>query len=703
MGNELNRRQSGSEIDAREEDVEAKVTTITINGLKVNGPMKYVLEFNVTPERDSVAWNQAFPKFIGMADIKAPLFQEDNRASMDIICVLDTSGSMSGPRISLLRKSVRRLVRGVKSNDRIALVEFSSNFKVLLDLTKMDLKGKDTAKKIVKNLRANGGTHLSGGLLEGMKIVKRRPLSTSNEVCSILLFTDGEANSGIRDTPGILAAVEQEAGLEKLGKALPSGDPEKWSVDDVCHWLEYKDLDLGDVLANVKAMKIDGQILMHDLTEDMLEEDLKVSRLHTSKFLREMEKLRQGEDENVEVPDALPLACTINTFGYGSGHNSDLLEKLAERFDGMYYYVKDVNSINEGFATCLGGLMSTVATNIQLNITPLNGAKNLRILNDFVVTSNNSIITANVGDIQSEEKRHILFEVDIPMLKAPIDKETYCSIKLSYDNTITSNKDILLSLLELNRGKVTNKRDPVVDEQYNRIVAGEALRKADEFGRLGQLEQARGMLDRAMGTVNTSNSSTTRMSRNLVNDMAETRKGYLTFDDYRKWGKNYTKQNVSCLRQERAVKLTDNHRQYLTQSTYMNVSKIHSVEQFADSCSDDSDEGESSMTTNRRAFSMRNKKPFQNGNKHANRFSLATLAKDTRTNASSQNAQYVNFQDFMRGLSKSEVKPSKLESPKGAQLAFSNIPLYQKSPDLEIGTRPTKEIKSPEESKDFVL
>merc|ERR1719320_1729470 len=166
----------------------------------------------------------------------------------------------------------------------------------------------------------------------------------------------------------------------------------------------------------------------------MLEEDLNVSRLHTAKFLREIEMLREGDEEEV-VAQVVQLECTINTFGYGSNHNSDFLEKLAERFDGMYYFIKDTDAINEGFATCLGGLMSTVATNLQLSLTPLNGAKGIKVLSDFPITVKNTTVTIQIGEIQSEEHRHILFELDLPKASASTRVENYCSIKLVYENS----------------------------------------------------------------------------------------------------------------------------------------------------------------------------------------------------------------------------------------------------------------------------
>jgi len=390
---------------------------------------------------------------------------------------------------------------------------------------------------------------------------------------------------------------------------MPSGDPEKWSVVDVCQWLAFKEMDMKDLVDNVKRLKVDGQILMHDLTEEMLEEDLKVSRLHTAKFLREIEKLREGNQETVDNPE-VQLECTINTFGFGSNHNSELLEKLAERFDGMYYFIRDTDAINESFATCLGGLMSTVATNLQLQVKPLNGAANVKILNDFVMKTQVDVVSANLGDIQSEEKRHILFEMDLPDVKAESSTETYCSVKLNYENTITSKTDVLLSLMQLKRQKLTTKRNDIVDEQYNRVVVSQALHNADALGRAGQLEKARASLDTAMYTIRSSRSSGTPMSRTLLNDMTETKKGYGSRRDYEKWGNQLTKTHRSSYRRERSVRISNNRSgQYATSRSYAKASQIKTVVQFKSRCSDDSDSDEEKKNNRRtRSVSLRGSK-----------------------------------------------------------------------------------------------
>jgi len=312
--------------------------------------------------------------------------------------------------------------------------------------------------------------------------------------------------------------------------------------------------------------------------------------------------------------EEVQLDCTINTFGYGSNHNSDMLEKLADRFDGMYYFIKDAESINEGFATCLGGLMSTVATNLQLSVIPLNGAGNVKILNDFPVSQDQGTVTTNLGDIQSEEKRHIVFVIDLPKVSSEKVSESYSSLKLSYENTITFKSDVLLSSMELSRETFTGNRSKTVDEQYNRVVVAKALEEADNLGRAGNLKQARASIDTAMATVRTSQSCRTPMSRNLVSDMTETMKGYATLKDFRRWGKQYTKQNRSCIRRERSVRVNDICGQYATQSGYTNNSQRMIVSQFNNSCSDDSDSHDENFSNQRTGGSSKSFIKIPKGN-----------------------------------------------------------------------------------------
>jgi len=538
----------------------------------------YQLQLKAQSECDEVKYSDTKEGFLGMVKISAPVFQKSERASMDCVCILDTSASMMGTRISLVRKSVRRLVRGIQSKDRVAIVEFNTQVKVLLPLTVMDGNGKDRAMIIIKNMAASGGTNLSGGLLKGLELVSKRV--ERRDVCSILLFTDGEANEGIRDIPGILRAAENAMGIPKIQKTLPGGDPVRWNMDEVIQWLVCIEMDFPNLVAKFHELKIDGQILMHDITEETLGEDLEMKRIHWPKFLREVQKLREGDLDENKPPPNNPISCTIHAFGYGMSHNSELLMKLSKRFDGMYYYIKDGDAVKEGFATCLGGLMATVGTNMKLSMTSLN-CKGLTVLGDLSTTLKKKNIIVNIGDIQSEEERHIMFKFDLPKAKANAGSLAYIDVKLTYANSITKRSATLTTQVLVIRDRRTTKRDVLLDAQYNRVITTKALTEADVLGKAGMMKEAREVLQRVIEEVQRSISGNNSTSKILIADLESTMKGYKNVAIYENWGHHWGQQVAICHQAERCANIT-------AQPQYAHANQYEVFEDYERSCSLDS-------------------------------------------------------------------------------------------------------------------
>lgn len=58
----------------------------------------------------------------------------------------------------------------------------------------------------------------------------------------------------------------------------------------------------------------------------------------------------------------------VFTFGYGAEHDADMLTKIAEVGNGMFYYIENPESIPESFCDCMGGLLSVAAQNIELTL-----------------------------------------------------------------------------------------------------------------------------------------------------------------------------------------------------------------------------------------------------------------------------------------------------------------------------------------------
>lgn len=138
---------------------------------------------------------------VGLASLEAELPENgaavDARAPIDLVCVIDRSGSMAGAKLNLVKQTMEFVFRQLRPVDRFALVSYDSDVRTDLGLTCMDTKGMDAAHKAVTQLNAGSCTNLSGGLFEGLSLVDKR--TDPAKVCSVLLFTDGLANEGISD------------------------------------------------------------------------------------------------------------------------------------------------------------------------------------------------------------------------------------------------------------------------------------------------------------------------------------------------------------------------------------------------------------------------------------------------------------------------------------------------------------------------
>ena len=71
------------------------------------------------------------------------LSTEDRTEKMkdvDLICIVDVSGSMSGNKIQLVKKSLTFLLNKMTDKDKIALISFSSYTKIINEFTQMTQK-----------------------------------------------------------------------------------------------------------------------------------------------------------------------------------------------------------------------------------------------------------------------------------------------------------------------------------------------------------------------------------------------------------------------------------------------------------------------------------------------------------------------------------------------------------------------------------
>jgi uncharacterized protein YegL len=125
---------------------------------------------------------------------------------LDLVCVVDTSGSMGGEKIEMVKKTLQFMTEQLKPTDSLSIVTFSSNSNVVLKRTFIDDNGLTRANTAIQNVRVDGMTNLSAGLFTGFDQIS----SDDKRVQSILLFTDGDANKGITDNSTIKREMESK-------------------------------------------------------------------------------------------------------------------------------------------------------------------------------------------------------------------------------------------------------------------------------------------------------------------------------------------------------------------------------------------------------------------------------------------------------------------------------------------------------------
>jgi len=136
--------------------------------------------------------------------ITAPRTRERD---VDLALVIDVSGSMDTvvqsvdehgvkennglSRLDLVKHAARTIIENLGASDRLTIVKYTDNATVVLELTKMDLKGKKKAQGVVSGLGPEGMTNLWDGLYKGMQQLNGDADGRSR---SIFLLTDGIPN-----------------------------------------------------------------------------------------------------------------------------------------------------------------------------------------------------------------------------------------------------------------------------------------------------------------------------------------------------------------------------------------------------------------------------------------------------------------------------------------------------------------------------
>ena len=171
-------------------------------------------EKNVTPDKDFVLYYTVSDQEMGLnllcyrkpkengyfLMLLSPGQLEGQAINKDIIFVLDTSGSMKGPKLWQAKEALRFCVNSLGKGDKFNVIGFATNIASyrngLVDVDDKNIKG---ATEFIDRLSATGGTDIDSALLHALKM-----FTDVKKPRMVVFLTDGEPTTGVIEPESII-------------------------------------------------------------------------------------------------------------------------------------------------------------------------------------------------------------------------------------------------------------------------------------------------------------------------------------------------------------------------------------------------------------------------------------------------------------------------------------------------------------------
>ena len=177
------------------------------------------IQFDVVSRYNNLERRMTRQELPVMIIVQADELEFDNhRQGMDLVMVIDVSGSMTGTKIDLVKETLFFIIGELAEKDRLCLIKFDHKAKTLFNLISMTSDNKAMARDIVeKEIRADGRTDLLAGLESAFKVLLDR--EQVNELSSIMFLSDGKDTNGNRNKDIQNAISQWDAQMAKKNMA----------------------------------------------------------------------------------------------------------------------------------------------------------------------------------------------------------------------------------------------------------------------------------------------------------------------------------------------------------------------------------------------------------------------------------------------------------------------------------------------------
>ncbi len=230
-------------------------------------------------------------------------------STVSLMLVIDKSGSMSGKKIGLVKEAAIAALDTLDSNDRIGVIAFDHNPRVVTDPIKASRK--NLYKNRIARLYANGGTDAYSALqLAGQKLEREKA-----GLKHIILLSDGESPPA--DFKNLVTRLQKRnitistvaAGKSAARKLL--ANIARWGNGDAYQTTDFKDIPqifTSETRALVKASNKSSRTPKNEKTPDRPEEALpKMTRQKSDSTPEEQEPSSPKKNASSSGPKNIPV------------------------------------------------------------------------------------------------------------------------------------------------------------------------------------------------------------------------------------------------------------------------------------------------------------------------------------------------------------------------------------------------------------
>jgi hypothetical protein len=210
------------------------------------------------------------------------------------------------------------------------------------------------------------------------------------------------------------------------------------------------------------------------------------------------------------------------------------MDAIAETGNGTFSYIERADQVGDAFATCLGGMLSVFAQNINMVITPAPRHGIAKMHTSYDVSSTDCKgahkgSQVSIPDMFCDEKRDIVFELSLPRVGSPILQLPIFSIDVSWTDPKSKTRaqaSTLTAVMSRPRGAQLGAINIKLDQERNRVVTANALTEAGAAAEAKNLKQAREICDQAIASLLLSPSRASGNVQQLVRDLQDTRSSF---------------------------------------------------------------------------------------------------------------------------------------------------------------------------------